>query len=261
MIESIDSIRIFFPSAIAQNRAFDPMILKEYIQCQALEFLSRQPEAAGMAFIGGTCLRLVHGINRFSEDLDFDCRNLDLDRFLRLTDRLLAYLEHCGYRVEAKDRSSDRRTAFRRSLYFPELLYSLHVSGYREQRFLLKVEAQDQEVEYPPDTVFLNRCGFVFPLKVAPISVLCAMKVMAAMHRSKGRDFYDLMFLLQRTEPDYHFLERKGGICNKTQLVEALVRTADSTDLSRKCRDFEHLPIEKTDADRILRFGDLVRSL
>ncbi len=66
MIESIDNIRIFFPPVIAQNKAFDSMMLKEYIQCQVLSYLSRHPDAVRMTFIGGTCLRLVHGINRFS---------------------------------------------------------------------------------------------------------------------------------------------------------------------------------------------------
>ncbi len=261
MMESIDSIRIFYPPAIAQNKAFDPMILKEYIQCQTLEYLSRQPGAAGMAFIGGTCLRLVHGINRFSEDLDFDCKNMDKTQFLHLTDNLRVYLEKSGYKVEVKDKESEKLTAFRRNFYFPELLYSLNLSGYREQRFLLKIETQDQEIEYPFETVFLNRCGFLFPLKVAPISVLCAMKVMAVLNRGKGRDFYDLMFLLQRTEPDYGFLEQKNAICNKAQLVEELINNAGSTDLSRKRRDFDHLLIEKSDADRIMWFEDLVRNL
>lgn len=261
MIESIDSIRIFYPPAIAENKAFDPMILKEYIQCQTLEYLSRQPDTAGMAFIGGTCLRLVHGINRFSEDLDFDCKDLDQTRFLRLTDSLLTYLEKCGYKVDAKDKVSENLTAFRRSIYFPELLYSLHLSGYREQRFLLKVETQDQEIEYPLETVFLNRCGFLFPLKVAPISVLCAMKVAAVLNRGKGRDFYDLMFLMQRTKPDYAFLEQKNGISNQAQLITQLIKKVESTDLLHKRRDFEHLLIEKSDSDRIMWFGDFVRNL
>lgn len=214
-----------------------------------------------MAFIGGTCLRLVHAINRFSEDLDFDCKNLDKTRFLRLTDNLLVYLEKCGYKVEAKDKESEKPTPFRCSIYFPELIYSMHLSGYREQRFLLKVETQDQEIEYPLETVFLNRCGFLLPLKVAPIAVLCAMKIMAVLNRGKGRDFYDLMFLLQRTEPDYGFLEQKNGVSNKAQLITELTKKVGSTDLSSKRRDFEHLLIEKSDADRIQWFGDLVRNL
>lgn len=73
-MESMDSIRMFYPPVIAENKAFNPMILNEYIQCQTLEYLSRQPDTAGMAFIDGTCLRLVHGINRFSEDLDSEGR-------------------------------------------------------------------------------------------------------------------------------------------------------------------------------------------
>ncbi|HBP38809.1 MAG TPA: hypothetical protein DD640_08745 [Clostridiales bacterium] len=163
--------------------------------------------------------------------------------------------------MESKDKKNDKLTAFRRSIYFPELLYSMHLSGYREQRFLLKVKTQDQGIEYPLETVFLNRCGFLFPLKVAPISILCAMKVMTVFTRGKGRDFYDLMFLLLRTEPDYRFLEQKNGICNKSQLIAELIKTAEATDLSRRYHDFEHLLIEKADAERILRFGDLVKSL
>ena len=135
MMESMDHIKIFYSAAIAQNSAYYPMILKEYIQCQVLEYLSRQPEASGMNFIGGTCLRLVHGINRFSEDLDFDCKNLEVPQFRRLTDRLLVFLENSGYKVEAKNKESDQLKAFRRSIYFPELLYSLKLSGYKEQRF------------------------------------------------------------------------------------------------------------------------------
>jgi predicted nucleotidyltransferase component of viral defense system len=123
------------------------------------------------------------------------------------------------------------------------------------------VETQDQEIEYPCETVFLNRCGFLFPVKVAPISVLCAMKVTAVFNRGKGRDFYDLMFLLRRTEPDYGFLRQKNGICSKTQLITELIKTAESTDLSRKCRDFQHVLIDKTDAESVLRFGDLLRTL
>lgn len=137
----------------------------------------------------------------------------------------------------------------------------MNLSGYREQRFLLKIETQDQAVTYPPETVFLNRCGFLFPLKVAPISVLCAMKVIAVLNRGKGRDFYDLMFLLQRTEPDYGFLDQKSSISNKAQLISELSRKVGSTDLNRKRRDFEHLLIEKADAEKILWFGDWVKSI
>ena len=72
---------------------------------------------------------------------------------------------------------------------------------------------------------------------------------------------YDLMFLLQRTKPDYAFLEQKNGISNQAQLITELIKKVESTDLSHKRRDFEHLLIEKSDSDRIMWFGDFVRNL
>lgn len=38
--------------------------------------------------IGGTNLRLIHGIDRFSEDLDFDCKEMSKEEFLQMTDSL-----------------------------------------------------------------------------------------------------------------------------------------------------------------------------
>ena len=110
---------------------------------------------------------------------------------------------------------------------------------------------------FTASTAFLR----IWILKVAPISVLCAMIVAAVLNRGKGRDFYDLMFLLQRTKPDYAFLEQKNGISNQAQLITELIKKVESTDLSHKRRDFEHLLIEKSDSDRIMWFGDFVRNL
>ena len=45
------------------------MILTEYLQCEVLDSLYKQ--APNLHFIGGTCLHLLHGLPRFSEDLDF----------------------------------------------------------------------------------------------------------------------------------------------------------------------------------------------
>ncbi|MCK7531457.1 MAG: nucleotidyl transferase AbiEii/AbiGii toxin family protein [Marinilabiliales bacterium] len=70
----------------------------------------------------------------------------------------------------------------------------------------IKIEAQDQEVDYHPVIVNIRGCGFYFPLPVPPDPVLCSMKATAVIDRGKGRDYYDLMFLLGQTKPDYSFL-------------------------------------------------------
>ena len=68
----LQSILAYYPPQLATNAAFHKHILKEYIELLALEHLSQSPYAPKLVFIGGTNLRLVLGLDRFSEDLDFD---------------------------------------------------------------------------------------------------------------------------------------------------------------------------------------------
>ena len=80
---SLESIRGFFPEELRAGQ-FAKHILKEYVECLALEWIARSPWAAKLTFIGGTNLRLTKDIDRFSEDLDFDCKGLAFDEDLAL---------------------------------------------------------------------------------------------------------------------------------------------------------------------------------
>jgi predicted nucleotidyltransferase component of viral defense system len=47
-------------------------LIREYLQSKILYCLYEQKEANRLSFIGGTSLRILRGLDRFSEDLDFD---------------------------------------------------------------------------------------------------------------------------------------------------------------------------------------------
>jgi hypothetical protein len=51
--------------------------------------------------------------------------------FLSMTNGVLRHLSNLGYDVQPKEREYDDPIAFRRSLHFPQLLFSLQISGYR----------------------------------------------------------------------------------------------------------------------------------
>jgi predicted nucleotidyltransferase component of viral defense system len=104
-------------------------------------------------------------------------------------------------------------------------------------------------------------CGFYFAFPVPSDEVLCAMKISALLSRSKGRDFYDVMFLLSQTRPDYNFLEARCGIRNLPGLKSALNSLLNEIDLSHKARDFEHLLFEKKNSARIQSFNEFVAAL
>lgn len=258
---NIQQIRNYFPVQIRDNSNFDKHILKEYLQLMILDFLSSTPYIRKMVFIGGTNLRLVKGIDRFSEDLDFDCKDLLEDEFIEMTNGVIQFLERSGLRVEARDKENPKLKAFRRNIHFPELLFDLELSGHKEERFLIKIESQDQGIYYEPIITNIKGCGFFFPFPVPSDGVLCSMKIAATLARSKGRDFYDLMFLLAQTKPDYDFLSKRCGVNNLHDFKQATAELLKTVDLKKKQKDFEHLLFNKQNSEKILRFEDFIASL
>jgi len=254
----LNYIRGFYTPAIAENALMQKHIVKEYVELMALEWLSRSPYAEKLVFIGGTNLRLIQGIDRFSEDLDFDCKGMSEDEFVLMTDGLIHYLQLQGLQAIAKDKDSAKLKAYRRNVYFPELLFELQLTGHREERFLLKIEAQDQGMDYSREMATVNRLGFYFPVAVPSLSVLLSMKLTALLSRQKGRDFYDTLFLWQRVEPDYDWLHHRCGISNREELMDALQQMVAKTDLQLKKRDFEHLLFEPRKSEVIVHFLNII---
>ena len=257
----LHQIKNYFPADIQENPVFRKYIFKEYVQLLILDFLSTSAYIGKITFIGGTNLRLVKGIDRFSEDLDFDCKDFSQDDFNKMTDDVLVFLQRSGLRVETRDKPNEKLKAFRRNIYFPELLFEMGLSGYKEERFLIKIETQNQGFEYKRNIVNIKRLGFFFPFPIPPDHVLCAMKISALLSRAKGRDFYDTMFLLQQTDPDYQYLIQKCNIKNKSELKVALLDITEKTNLKMKMQDFEHLLFHKEKSQKLLMFKDFIESI
>ena len=257
----LDYIKSFFPAKIAAESRFFRYMLKEYLQLMVLDYLASTPYIGKLSFIGGTNLRLIQGIDRFSEDLDFDCKGMSEEEFIVMTEGVVNYLRQNNLQVETRDRPNPKLTAFRRNLYFPELLFDLGLTGHREERFLIKVEAQDQGFEYRPEVVTLNRMGFFFNVQVPPVGILCAMKLSAVLARQKGRDFYDSIFLLSKTAPDYGFLNARSGINSLDALKQRVEVLLEHIDLNKKKQDFQHLLFNESNAERVLQFGRFVKLL
>ena len=257
----LEYIRSFFPPAIARESRFDRFMLKEYLQLLILDHLAATSYINKVSFIGGTNLRLIQGIDRFSEDLDFDCKDLSKEEFMAMTDSVVLYLQQNNIDVETRDKANTKLIAFRRNLYFPQMLFNLGLTGHKEERLLLKVEAQDQGVLYQPVVATVNRMGFFFGIQVPPLDVLCAMKFAAILSRQKGRDFYDSIFLLSKTRPNLEFLSARVGISSIDELKAAVVERLKIIDLNHKKRDFSHLVFNEQNAERILLFPDVMAAL
>ena len=122
----------------------------------------------------------------------------------------------------------------------------------------MKIEAQDQGIAYSREMATISRLGFYFPVPVPSTGVLLSMKLSALLTRQKGRDFYDVLYLWQRTKPDYSFLAQSQGIENEEQLLTRLQELITQTDMKMKQRDFEHLLIEPRKSEQILHFMEII---
>ena len=253
-----EQIRTWFPEPL-RNKNSGRLIIREYLQYLILDFLSNSKYAKHLSFIGGTCLRLIHKIDRFSDDLDFDHKDMDFNTFSEMTDLVVRFLQKSGIGVVADDKEKDKTLqAYRRNLVFPQLLYDNQLSAFRDEKFLITIESQDQQVGYKPDIRLMQGCGFIFNFQTPSPGVMCAMKIKALLTRQKGRDFYDVMFLLSRSDPDYHFLAQTLGIRDDIELKRRLTGMAGEVDLKHKARDFEHLLISRQQSGKILLFPEFI---
>ena len=93
---TLDEIRAGYPPQLHDRTSF---LLREYLQYRMLQLIFRSVHGPKLVFLGGTCLRLLHGNQRFSEDLDFDNKGLTADQFKALADEVGRGLEREGYQV------------------------------------------------------------------------------------------------------------------------------------------------------------------
>ena len=252
----LQNIRAFYPG-FPESPDTDIQLYKEYLELMVLDYLSSHPLIGKLTFIGGTALRLLRQIDRFSEDLDFDCKNLSQEEFSSLTDDVVRFLRRNGLPAVAKGKESDALSAFRRTIQFPQLLYDLGLSPYREKKFVLKIEAQDQGVDYKREMFTVNRDGFYFRIPSPSDATLFAMKLSTILHRGKGRDFYDAMFLRARSEADMNYLAQREGIATGEELSRRMKQVCERTDFFLKAQDFKYLLFRPENSARILDFPSL----
>ena len=258
---SVDTIEKYYSPQIRDNPVLRKFMIKEYLLLLILDFLSETRYIRKLVFIGGTNLRFVKGIDRFSEDLDFDCSGFSKDEFDDMTGSVLQFLKRSGFNAVMKMGDESNLSAWRCNIFFPGFLFEIGLTGHREERFLIKIETEDQQLKYTSVMANIRKCGFFFPVPVPPDSVLCSMKISAMLARMKGRDFYDVIFLLGFSGPDYKILSQRFDINDSKDLKQQIRGMLESVDLSKKRRDFEHLLFNPGNSSIILRFADFIDGL
>lgn len=244
-----------YPEPLRIHRAF---ILREYLQCKILEILFEGPLASKFCFLGDTCLRLVHGNPRFSEDLDFDNFALPEDEFSRVSDLVKNGLEQQGYQVEMKQVI---RGAYHCHIRFPGILFEQGMSGYREEKIVIQLDTEPQNFDFEPNTFILNKFDVTTAIFVTPPELLLAQKFTALCERkrSKGRDFYDIIFLLSKSiKPNFGYLAARLDAPTPNALRHRVSEILTRVRLDDMAADVRPFLFNPTDEKRVRLFEQIL---
>lgn len=231
----ISEIRKQFPESLHK---FDRGIIREYLQYHILGIIFSHKLSLKLSFLGGTCLRIAHGLKRFSEYIDFDNKTLTEKEFEELGLYIKKELEKLGFTVEIKFVNKE---AFHCLIRFPRILFDQGLSPIEEEKIFIRIDTFDQGVYYSPDTFILNKFEVFRQIFITPKNVILSQKLWTITQRNrlKGRDFYDIMFLLQNTKPDQIFLKAKFGTADYNKLIVILEEKLKETDYEALAKDVQ----------------------
>jgi len=176
-------------------------LVREYLQAYILRSLQDAGAFAALAFQGGTALRFLHGLRRFSEDLDFALERPAHDPGMgSLTAACKRDLEQAGYGVEATVRGTKAIRAA--EIRFPGLLREAGLASERGAKLMIRIDVDT----HPPsgaalETRLVTR-HFPITFRVHDLRSCMAGKVHAVLARrwTKGRDLFDLAWYLTRSD-------------------------------------------------------------
>jgi len=194
----------------AKQEGLSPkVILKEALQVCILEKLYSTSESDNIIFQGGTCLRLLYGGPRYSEDLDFIIT--DRQVLSSLLERLSSQMENISPLFEGKiwlRVQKDRGKLVRWKVYYQ--------SAEGQKRTSVSIEFAD----YPVYTSVLAPLNFPRGYPAAPLILvnteteeeILADKITALAARKylKGRDIFDVWLLNSKGVPlNFDMVKRK----------------------------------------------------
>jgi len=256
---SVDELLPQYPE---NQRTFRAFILREYLQYKILQIVFSLPEySRQLCFLGGTCLRIVHGNNRFSEDIDFDNFGLSEKNFQSISDGIKKELEREGYEVEMK---TVYKGAFHCYVRFPGLLFKEGLAGHQEQKILIQLDTEPQHFDFQPEKHILNKFDVFTEIPVTPLSLLLAQKFYTIVNRkrSKGRDFFDVIFLLSKDiKPNYDYLRMKLGIGDSKDLKTKILNVCSKLNMKAMADDVAPYLFNASEAKKVELFEKYLKQV
>ena len=249
---TIDQLSAYFPLPL--RRKNPQGVLVEYLQHELLDSIFKEKSSASLSFIGGTAIRILYQNLRFSEDLDFDNFGLSFGEFETLLKTACKDMTNKGFVIEYR---FVERGAYHCYIKFPDILYQSGISPESSRKILIRIDTEAKGKYYEPQLYIINRFALYRQICVAPASVLLAQKMMTVLERKreKGRDLFDVSYLMGLAEPDFSYIAKCMNI-DKQQFLKLFNERLQKLDLNFLASDVEPFLFLSEHKERILTFRD-----
>lgn len=224
--------------------------MREYLQAYVLRILHEEGVFRTAAFVGGTALRFLYDLPRFSEDLDFSVVEKMNYSFAKIIEKVKQELVMAGYMVSVV--YNDKKTVYDSMIKFEELMHEAGLSPLKSQNFSIKIEIDTN----PPQgaglkTQIVNK---YFPISFLSYDTpsLFSGKLNAILSRkyTKGRDFFDLGWYLSKwrgISPNIKLLQNgleqtgwKNQMPTEENWREYIYKVVEGTDWKKVKKDVEN---------------------
>ena len=188
-----------------QYRIDRTVIIREYLQLVFLNYFYQKNNE--IYFKGGTAIRFLFNSFRYSEDLDFTCKDKGVD-VLKYLESILGFIENeSGFEISLEEEKHYADFSKRYILKFkPNQLL--------KQPLRIKLDFSFREKPLEPTISLLSTSDY--PIALMPLiqsyskREILSEKVRAMFTRNKPRDVFDLWFLLkQGTIIDWKMVKKK----------------------------------------------------
>lgn len=195
------------------------------------------------AFYGGTCLRIFHGLQRFSEDMDFSLlASSDNFNFAKYFQPIKDMFEIVGRKVEItkKDKHGFGKVE---SAFLKDNTDVYDITFQTEKSIRIKIEVDtnpplkfntEQKLLLLPES-FMTKC-FTLPDLFA--GKMHALVFRAWKNRVKGRDWYDFEWYVKHRVPlDFNHLSERilqfnGKSVSRDEFMDLLRQRLANTDIN-----------------------------
>lgn len=169
-------------------------IFREYLQLLFLRYLYQEKESEKIFFKGGTCLHLLYKSPRFSEDLDLSTelsRKVIKKLVKKISQNIKKEISFAEFILVHAGKKSLR---FKIKYQGKEFKYPLNIRvDFSFEKAILRPLALKVETKFP----------IFFPALILSLDKreILAEKIRAFLKRGKGRDVFDLWYLLSENIP------------------------------------------------------------